>query len=286
MSDYNDELQMMPIRAGSRNGAVQRGSSNAPGEGQRYGGSPNSGRNPSGSRGSSGSGSRKRRRKKKKPVFYKILLLSFLAGLVVIAIVLLVLYKGLEGYEARAVAKRSVEASNSASRYLSKKLSAESSFSISAEEAAKTSREEEIRLSAERSEEEIARTVVTEEERAEVEKRAIDFTKSYALFSLNDDDYRGDVLAYVDRSTPLYQHLAYYNNDWEGSFSNPTYEGMKVSNVKKSASDENVYTCRVDCLFRFNAGGSHEFNLDFDYTFKRNGNGRLMLTDMQGIEGT
>lgn len=277
MSDYNDELQMMPIRTGSRNGAVPRESSNATGEGQRYGGSPNSG--------SSGSGRRKRR-KKKKPVFYKILLLSFLAGLVVIAIVLLVLYKGLEGYEARAVAKRSVEASNSASRYLSKKLSAESSFSISAEEAAKTSREEEIRLSAERSEEEIARTVVTEEERAEVEKRAIDFTKSYALFSLNDDDYRGDVLAYVDRSTPLYQHLAYYNNDWEGSFSNPTYEGMKVSNVKKSASDENVYTCRVDCLFRFNAGGSHEFNLDFDYTFKRNGNGRLMLTDMQGIEGT
>ena len=271
MSDYNDELQMMPIRSRSRNDVVSRGASGTSGGGQN---------------GSSGSGSRKRRRKKKKPVFYKILLLSFLAGLVVIAIVLLVVYKNLEGYEERAVAKRSMEASRSASRYSSEKLSAEASFSISAEEAAKTSREEEIRLSAERSEEEIARTVVTEEERAEVEKRAIDFTKSYALFSLNDDDYRGDVLAYVDRSTPLYQHLAYYNNDWEGSFSNPTYEGMKVSNVKKSASDENVYTCRVDCLFRFNAGGSHEFNLDFDYTFRRNGNGRLMLTDMQGIEGT
>ena len=138
----------------------------------------------------------------------------------------------------------------------------------------------------EESAEEIARTVVTEEERAEVEKRAIDFTKAYALFSLNDDDYRGDVLAYVDRSTPLYQHLAYYNNDWNGTFSNPTYEGMKVSDVKKSASDQNVYTCRVDCVFRFNAGGSHEFNLDFYYTFKRNDNGKLMLTDMQGIEGT
>ena len=273
MSDYNDEIKMMPIRTRSGGDVTRRTSA----------GSYDS----SGNRRSNGNGTRKRKkRKRKKPIFYKVLLLSFLAGLVVIAIVLLVVYHSLEGYEARAVAKRSMEASRSLSRYSSEKLSAETSFSISAEEAAKTSREEEIRVSAERSAEEIARTVVTEEERAEVEKRAIDFTKAYALFSLNDDDYRGDVLAYVDRSTPLYQHLAYYNNDWNGTFSNPTYEGMKVSNVKKSPSDPNVYTCRVDCVFRFNAGGSHEFNLDFDYTFRRNDNGKLMLIDMQGIEGT
>lgn len=275
MSDYNDEIKMMPIRTRSGGDITRRTSA----------GSYDS----SGNRRSNGNGNGTRKRKKRrrrKPVFYKVLLLSFLAGLVVIAIVLLVVYHSLEGYEARAVAKRSSEASVSLSRYSSQKLSAETSFSISAEEAAKTSREEEIRVSAERSAEEIARTVVTEEERAEVEKRAIDFTKAYALFSLNDDDYRGDVLAYVDRSTPLYQHLAYYNNDWNGTFSNPTYEGMKVSDVKKSASDQNVYTCRVDCVFRFNAGGSHEFNLDFYYTFKRNDNGKLMLTDMQGIEGT
>ena len=277
MSDYNDEIQMMPIRPRSGADVERRSTAGV------SGGSGN--RNGRGNHSGNGNGSR-RRRKKRKPVFYKVLLLSFLAGLVVIAIVLLVVYRSLEGYEQRAVARRSEEASRSISRYNSEKLSAETSFSISAEEAAKTSREEEIRISAERSAEEIAKTVVTDEERAEVEKRASDFTKAYALFSLNDDDYRGDVLAYVDKSTPLYQHLAYYNNDWEGSFSNPTYEGLKVSNVKKSASDQSVYTCRVDCLFRFSAGGSHEFNLDFDYTFKRNSNGRLMLTDMQGIEGT
>ena len=278
MSDYNNEIQMMPIRPRSSADGERRSTAGV------SGGSGN--RNGRGNHSGNGNGSRRRRRKKRKPVFYKVLLLSFLAGLVVIAIVLLVVYRSLEGYEQRAVARRSEEASRSISRYNSEKLSAETSFSISAEEAAKTSREEEIRISAERSAEEIAKTVVTDEERAEVEKRASDFTKAYALFSLNDDDYRGDVLAYVDRSTPLYQHLAYYNNDWEGSFSNPTYEGLKVSNVKKSASDQSVYTCRVDCLFRFSAGGSHEFNLDFDYTFKRNSNGRLMLTDMQGIEGT
>ena len=263
MSDYNNEIQMMPIRPRSSADEERRSTAGV------SGGSGN--RNGRGNHSGNGNGSR-RRRKKRKTVFYKV--------------VLLVVYRSLEGYEQRAVARRSEEASRSISRYNSEKLSAETSFSISAEEAAKTSREEEIRISAERSAEEIAKTVVTDEERAEVEKRASDFTKAYALFSLNDDDYRGDVLAYVDKSTPLYQHLAYYNNDWEGSFSNPTYEGLKVSNVKKSASDQSVYTCRVDCLFRFSAGGSHEFNLDFDYTFKRNSNGRLMLTDMQGIEGT
>ena len=82
MSDYNDELQMMPIRSRSRNDVVSRGASGTSGGGQN------------GSRGSNnGNGSRKRRKKRRKPVFYKILLLSFLAGLVVIAIVLKIGFK-------------------------------------------------------------------------------------------------------------------------------------------------------------------------------------------------
>ena len=153
MSDYNDEIQMMPIRSRSSADEERRSTAGV------SGGSGN--RNGSGNHSGNGNGSR-RRRKKRKPVFYKVLLLSFLAGLVVIAIVLLVVYRSLEGYEERAVARRSEEASRSVSRYNSEKLSAETSFSISAEEAAKTSREEEIRISAERSAEEIAKTVVTD----------------------------------------------------------------------------------------------------------------------------